>query len=1240
MLVLRAFKTVFLWLFVSVVVAHAYGVSVQAVAFDSRVGWSLARAGLALLVGIGLVAAAGRLTGRRLRLDADGWALAILVACLCARADARIEPQITITTLREGIPGLFAPLYLLLTALTPLGLAVGRGRLDAADQTLVLVVALLTLTGAPLQLEAPLALGLGALPLLMLLASGRFVFPRSPLLAAAGALVAVVGLSTWHGDNPLAAVPSFTWTLTLALVGLAVAGRPRAAADWRRLLAAPVVVAVLVAGCAFVQTAYLAHLVDPRAALGTRLHVFQQHPNFLAPFFGAHALLAAALAGGTRGAARVLGGLASAALLVATLMTDSKTGIAATAAGFALLALVFASRRFAARVRLRPGSVVAIGLAIPLALMALLVLADGSSWMRERLRGVGGRLERSLDYRVDAWRNSLAVIRENPWLGIGPRTFVTLERWSPQSRFFNEPESPHPHNQLLAVAQASGLAALALFVIWTLLLCARLWNRFALRDSGIPPPLLAGALAVLGMLVLANLFDLGLSLDTLVPTPFFLLTGLTVATRREGAPARGFDDERVRPIQGLLVAGGLGTILLGLSLRPVHARTLLAQAQILQYDANQEDEDATLAPKVRRALERALSLDPMVPRGFELLSRWRERHGDLAGARDALLELVGLAPRHGPHLSLLASFFRRAGDPGKAAHWYVRAIEAQHGSAFLNRERAELIQCLAATGRGEDAKEWLVEALQLDPAIMDWIAWQWVDGQRVLPVAGGEPVALMTAIEDLYARQRARHAAGEPVGRRYWMQTFRCFKDAGALDRAWLVLDELDEFGVVEDYSTANERGHIASERGDHETAAWHYEDAFEKSKSVMPEGNPFFRQHAVAARARAAELEAAAEAADDASAGEAPELDGATRDVLGAARSAPRPPSAPAPLAGEASPGATEPEPEPTPALRGAARAAVEELRLRLAQSDEILDQPALQQGILHDLADAHEQAGAYAEAAATLRRTLLFEDDLLERARLLLRAGALARRGGAHGPALEAYDEAMTILAARPYPWESLVEDHTSSLPEHAARGMDASWRARGLAADARLAAAWERAWFFSSRVAPSLFRLGLYRCHARVDLLLREAELQQRIDPQNALALWARLDGVEASGRLDRAREVMRDLAEQLGSEGATQRWWDALVARVQADMDQLSDPDVQRELGVVSLLMGRYAEAVPRFAEARALLEGEPSAQADAAAWEARAALLAGDLEGARAALRRAAALDPDDPLVAARLDALP
>jgi O-antigen ligase/predicted Zn-dependent protease len=887
MMILRLFQTVVLWALVFAVWAHAWMTSIAATTYDARIPWG-AGVCLAAWASGQLVVWLGARWGRTLqRLDTTRHGLALLFAALAAAAMSHVGPHMSIRVMREEVPPIFLWVYPLFVVWVPIWLSAGARSRRAADQLLLLTVFVTAMSGAMMFLQPAVAVGLGLLALTMQLADTGQRAPHDALLWIGAMLVGLFAIATLTGVNRIDATGSMRWIAASSALGLAIAWRRRDERGWRDILGASASAAVLVALCGLLLTAYLAREVALEPALRSRLVLFRQHPNFLAPFFGFHAVLAVALASRRR-AGSVWWLLAAALLAASTWMTDSRTGIASTLIALLLLPGLPMLAALQRRVRLRW----VFGIAAVLLVAGVLGLrAMHEQGRLTALTSRVWRMQESMAFRADAWENSVAIVREAPWLGIGPQTFLSVVDFQPESRFFNAAQSPHPHDVFLYVAQSAGLPALLLFLLWIGVLIRRIWRRMTGEPEDVPRTLLCGVLASVVGLLLANLLDLGLSLQTVVPAPLFLITGLVVSDR---LPRRATG---ARPAREIVWSLALAIVFVGMAYQPARAEARLVQGELLAHGAGQAGARGDLMDRAREALRSALRADPTVPRAHRVLARWCEDLEDgFNEARSVLQQRIDLAPDSSGGHALLAQLYMRNQMYTEAAEAFGLALADRQGNSQRLRHRAEMIMCVARSGNREGALDLLVESLRLNAGVHHQIAWMDPPAPPQVLQVGPDPyaedaqpfISLIEALEILYARLIADREAGRPVGRTIWMDTFRAYREAGQDDRAARMLDDLElNSPEVEAFTIAAGRGEIAFDAGDFPRAVEQFDLAYELS------GRPFYLLRASDARRAMGETVAAVQQSDDvlSASWEILDLPDAFRDYL--RKEALRPPTA-----------------------------------------------------------------------------------------------------------------------------------------------------------------------------------------------------------------------------------------------------------------------------------------------------------------------------------------------------------
>jgi hypothetical protein len=116
-----------------------------------------------------------------------------------------------------------------------------------------------------------------------------------------------------------------------------------------------------------------------------------------------------------------------------------------------------------------------------LAVLIVAVLAVQRSGVAD---GLFGKQTRTAGYRLDYWSATWSMIRDHPWLGVGPGNF---SRYYPRYMAATAHEKiQDPHNFLLEIWSTAGIFALAALLVT---LGAWFWRvRVATRIGDVPPP--------------------------------------------------------------------------------------------------------------------------------------------------------------------------------------------------------------------------------------------------------------------------------------------------------------------------------------------------------------------------------------------------------------------------------------------------------------------------------------------------------------------------------------------------------------------------------------------------------------------------------------------------------------------------------------------------------------------------------------------------------------------------------
>jgi len=318
--------------------------------------------------------------------------------------------------------------------------------------------------------------------------------PRTGLWAAVAATVLGFGLATLTSQDPAASGPGFVRYLQLfVIVPVAVVLAVRDRRDLR-LVCVAVLAAAVVEG-----------VVGTRQYLtGTGASFAGQNVRAVGTFgaldimgmstvVGYGIVVAFGLGLVLRGRAR-LGLLALAALLVVPLLLSLSRGAVVATGGAVVIMLLAAGRRFALRTAVFAGAaaVVLVG-----------ALGDASSSLEARFATIGTSLsapDRSVSDRYELWQTAIAMWRDHPLTGLGPKEFGAYRDWyaplhlssgsdvaDPGLSFRREPLLS-PHNMYLLVLSEQGLVgALALSGL-LLGLAVLTWRRTRQAAGAIGPP--------------------------------------------------------------------------------------------------------------------------------------------------------------------------------------------------------------------------------------------------------------------------------------------------------------------------------------------------------------------------------------------------------------------------------------------------------------------------------------------------------------------------------------------------------------------------------------------------------------------------------------------------------------------------------------------------------------------------------------------------------------------------------
>lgn len=571
--------------------------------------------------------------------------------------------------------------------------AILRSR-PARTAFLPLLVAAAALEGLPLATPPWLLLGLAAVAFVAAPSSSPARSFAVPI--ACGALALAYGISGALGADPGESLDPTLRVTALALIAACITGEGAPGA--RRVFATLLLGAIALGVFALKSKLLLARAtagldID---VLGSELSLFGRHPNSLAPWFGASAILAfaAARAWSAEGDGRARRLLAWAAIpfaLGALLLTASRLAIAATI-GAVVLGLAMRTRSG------RRGLAIGAGIAIAATVLAIGAVAIPP--LRAKLQESLDAAQ-SLDHRSFRMRVGIATALESPWLGHGPLCWFTQGPSTPKTNYEGETSEDHPHSLPIALWEGTGAVGIAVFA--ALLAAIALAARRAIRrDDGridAPDAILAqGALLATIAQLSTNLLDMGDALDTLIPSRLPIDAALIAAL------APPFAAERVRKNGALTtlpvavaIALGVAAAFVGFARQQAnHARELARQGHseralrqfesataLLPIDASLHLEQARAAFAAKRrvdardAIDRALAIAPNRPDAHEALAALRLALDDRSGARAAATRAIELDPHGATPRRLgmiLAELELDAGDEAAALEILARTV--------------------------------------------------------------------------------------------------------------------------------------------------------------------------------------------------------------------------------------------------------------------------------------------------------------------------------------------------------------------------------------------------------------------------------------------------------------------------------------------------------------------------------------------------------------------------------------
>lgn len=708
------------------------------------------------------------------------------------------------------MPMLFLPLHFALSA----WLLFTKPQ-SLADRGLYLLLIFHTLNGAVFNTEFYMIIGLAIITLIRMLIENRGQWRLPPLFIGIPLLLLLVavGVSAFWAINPIHSAAALSHIGVCAVVFVSVLSRERPESFLLKLFGILIFTTGLVLTSTLLLMATVSSVLGPMPVISTRLSIFYQHPNFLAPYFSAMSLIAIVMALLHRRLLIRLSCLLVGFLSIAALWTtDSRAGFLGFGAGFCVfLGLLFPWKKllpsFVFNHKIK---IVAAGLLAFMAVVA--VVAVFSDDILDAARK-STRLRRAQDYRLDAWANSAEIIQKNPWTGIGLNTFMSVKKYPPGSKFSHEETAPHPHNLPLYVAQSCGLPALFFFL---LLLGGFAWGIvviLARTESRRTKYMIIACAAASIALLCAGLMDLGLSLKTLFPGVIWLFMAIVGSLWLSRHPDRQ-RHVALNNLFGIVVLGFLVYGMICTFVLPVSGRILLKRCALSLAD----DDYAETA----RLGKMSLVADPYLEQSQSILLQYYLREERTEEAIHLLEDAVRLQPENTKLFMKLGDVLSDAEQHERAAAQYRKAVEKDHGSSNLSLYYSKLIYEETKLNRRQAASEALQAAIKQDIAVINMISWEvrphekGRDDQYLSFSDGLEILRLEEVLDTIFHGRKQSAEQGVKQDRFDWFSLYHAYNNAFIYDGALAVLDQVEAiFGEKEKAVTDCLRAEVAEKQGD-----------------------------------------------------------------------------------------------------------------------------------------------------------------------------------------------------------------------------------------------------------------------------------------------------------------------------------------------------------------------------------------------------------------------------------------
>lgn len=430
----------------------------------------------------------------------------------------------------------------------------------------------------------------------------------------------------------------------------------------------------------------------------------------------AHALVALIplalpqLVAGRRAGVRWLAGAAGGLGVAFLIATRSRGGWLGALVGWGLgSALWLASRRRAREGSRRPAAPAPIALFFALGLIALVVPVHGLERPLPSVAGTIGTLGRPTEgsggVRLALWRNTLAMLEDQPWLGVGPGRFaVEYPRYqaarSETPGFGTERQPESSENDPLEFAAELGLPATAALLVLLLGGVVRSFRQCSRADLTLDGARSAARAAALGGVLVHSLFSFPLH-SPATASLVWVLVGRAWSGHSAGTG-------------GVVVRRAV----LWLSLAAVPLAAWVGLREVRAQEALGRALRASAAADCGAALHEA--------RRTSLLAPWRRRETGIAAMvhfecdKEPERSLAVLEPAlemHPNQLNLLLAVGARrikAGRPADAEAAFLRAVEI---APSLGRGWLGLAMARDARQDHVAAQQACREAVRVDPRL-------------------------------------------------------------------------------------------------------------------------------------------------------------------------------------------------------------------------------------------------------------------------------------------------------------------------------------------------------------------------------------------------------------------------------------------------------------------------------------------------------------------------------------------